>query len=56
MSESFIRKVNPVDQFSAHLDACKQRREHPIQLCKIGTVLPSSAGCSRASPTWKRLG
>lgn len=32
-------------RFHAHLDTCKQCREHPMQLCKVGAVLlKNSAG------------
>lgn len=31
------------DQFHAHLDSCKQCREHPLELCKVGAELLKKA-------------
>jgi len=28
-----------IDKFHAHLDVCKQCREHPFNLCVIGVLL-----------------
>ena len=37
-----------IDEFHAHLDACKQCREHPFDLCVVGgRLLVESAGPSR---------
>jgi len=37
-----------IDEFHAHLDACKQCREHPFDLCVVGgRLLVEAAGPSR---------
>lgn len=32
-------EMNTVDNFHDHLDACEQCREHPLDLCGLGTLL-----------------
>jgi hypothetical protein len=44
VSESKV--TDEIDAFHAHLDVCRQCRDHPFQLCRTGAELLVKAGAS----------
>ena len=50
-----IRKPEPADAFHAHLEACKQCREQPFNLCAVGTPLLKLAAEEGAQIKWPPL-
>ena len=48
MNEAQKKAEAEIEKFHAHLDVCKQCRDHPFDLCPVGAPLLMAAGNAAA--------